>query len=906
MGNCTCQDQSTKGLCITCTLDQMARNHYFPGKWLDTRAFDSEQTYFMGKDRRHNRYLHGAGVVCGLRVRQHPNPACRNRLVIIEPGVAVDCCGREIYVADEETVEFKELFAAAWRAANGPQSQPDAAPHTFQLCLNYTECPTEEVPALFDDCRCDDTALQPNQILEGYEFAVRLDPVITPPEPPGIELDWANTLNVPRASQLAYNRDGERLYVLTADDPATLYTFPTDNYSFLPTNTLSAAAQARALSGDGTRLYVALATGNTVQVWDVDTADGRPGALVNELTHNETVTRLAVSPGDGRLYALTPATNELVVWSADINTAGADLTAAKLATIAVGNGAADVAVLPGGGKVVVANSADSNLSVIDPANLPAGATTAATDIAPTALAVAGTTAAPRLFVADAGSKSVQSTNGDTLAAIGGPQTLAQAPLAITASPGGRWLYVLVDAAGEGQLWVIDAHALEAGELSMGGNVAVGEAPQSLRLAAAAGLMYVAFAGDPAVDNSGGVALVDIRESDCERIFEAALDGCPACPDDACLVLATVTDYVFDSDVTDDTLDNLRDRPLLPSTSALYEAILCLLAREQTGSAGEQGPPGDPGQGVNAVDVTFVPCTEPGSATFDPATGALALEIPRGCDGNDGVDGQGITDVQVNFVPCDQPPAVSFVNGVLTLTLPSDCADPVKLGHICAINWNHAGPTPRAQVAQGLVVAFDREVRNGDINAHTFRVEVGLRDNQFGSTCWCQLPAKLVTGVKLLNPCSIKEGFEIIDPTLPDNPVTGAIYLPGVDFSPGFEYRVTLEGDHLRTPNPAGGGWGAALDANFLRGQLPTGDGVEGGRFFSWFRLGEAGVAPLDVNRATVTDLQTVRGIGPELARAIVNMRTERGGFGSVDELIDVSGIGPSLLAKLKPQLTASK
>ena len=42
MGKCTChdKDKKTNGLCVACTIDQMARNHYFPGKWLDTRAFE--------------------------------------------------------------------------------------------------------------------------------------------------------------------------------------------------------------------------------------------------------------------------------------------------------------------------------------------------------------------------------------------------------------------------------------------------------------------------------------------------------------------------------------------------------------------------------------------------------------------------------------------------------------------------------------------------------------------------------------------------------------------------------------------------------------------------------------------------------------------------------------------------
>ena len=853
MGNCTCHDKTTNGLCVACTIDQMARNHYFPGKWLDTRAFEVEQAFLLGKERRHNRYLHGTGVTCGLRVKQHPNPACRNRLVLVEPGIALDCCGREIYVKEEETVDFRELFLDAWREAHGDETPPDDTPHTFQLCINYAECGTEQVTALFDDCNCDDTAMQPNQILETYSFSLRLDPEITVAEPQGVALEWNNTLNITHAGFAVHDTDAELLYVLAED---TLYVFQTDNYSLTGSHTLPTNATALALSGDGTRLYVAL-DDNSVQVLDSATLGGA-SALVNTLTHSATVERLAVSPADGNLYALTPSSNEVTAWDDAINTAGADLTAANLGTLTVGNGAADMVITPDGSRVIVANSADNTLSVIDPADLASGASTLPLTLAPSSLAVASTTSGVRLYLADAATPRVQIIDAASFADISPVQTLSDAPLTLAVSPGGRWLYMTVSVAGEGQLWVLDTHALEAGDVVVGGNVAIGENPQRPVLALSDGLVYVPFTGDPADDSSGGVALVTITESDCDALFEATLDGCPACDcedDPCCLVLATVAEYVFESDVTDGDLDNLRDRPLLPSTQVLYEVLLCLLNREApTGGMGEQGPPGQPGQGITGVNVTFVDCTDPGSFSFDPATGALTLEIPRGCDGTDGADGingangtngangqdgkdgQGIDQVVVNFVPCDQPGSSSFNNGILTLTIPSGCGDKgTTYGHICAINWNHNKKTSRAQLGRGVVVAFDVPVRNGDIHRHTFRVEVGLpQDNEFGAICWCELQAEIITGLKMPVDCEITDNFEFVQGD-DDAPVNGAIFVP-TNLVPGFTYRVYVEGDHLRTLDPATGQFGAALDANFLRGELPTGDDVEGGQFYSWFDL----------------------------------------------------------------------
>lgn len=59
---------------------------------------------------------------------------------------------------------------------------------------------------------------------------------------------------------------------------------------------------------------------------------------------------------------------------------------------------------------------------------------------------------------------------------------------------------------------------------------------------------------------------------------------------------------------------------------------------------------------------------------------------------------------------------------------------------------------------------------------------------------------------------------------------------------------------------------------------------------------------LDLNRASAEDLALLPGIGPETARAIVAERERRGGFGSVDALLDVKGIGPKTLEGVRDTL----
>jgi competence protein ComEA len=58
--------------------------------------------------------------------------------------------------------------------------------------------------------------------------------------------------------------------------------------------------------------------------------------------------------------------------------------------------------------------------------------------------------------------------------------------------------------------------------------------------------------------------------------------------------------------------------------------------------------------------------------------------------------------------------------------------------------------------------------------------------------------------------------------------------------------------------------------------------------------------PIDLNNATVEQLDALPGVGPSTARAIVEYRSRKGRFRSPDDLLAVAGIGPAKLASLKP------
>ncbi|RKU16194.1 hypothetical protein C6500_18450 [Candidatus Poribacteria bacterium] len=61
---------------------------------------------------------------------------------------------------------------------------------------------------------------------------------------------------------------------------------------------------------------------------------------------------------------------------------------------------------------------------------------------------------------------------------------------------------------------------------------------------------------------------------------------------------------------------------------------------------------------------------------------------------------------------------------------------------------------------------------------------------------------------------------------------------------------------------------------------------------------------LNINTASVEELQTLPNIGVQMAQRIVDYRTQHGKFVSVDALQDVKGIGAKTLEKLRPFVDA--
>lgn len=130
---------------------------------------------------------------------------------------------------------------------------------------------------------------------------------------------------------------------------------------------------------------------------------------------------------------------------------------------------------------------------------------------------------------------------------------------------------------------------------------------------------------------------------------------------------------------------------------------------------------------------------------------------------------------------------------------------------------------------------------------------------------------------------------------------GAVNQPGV-------YRLTATARVVDLIERAGGPIKEAeLDALNLAAPLTDGQRVyvprEGevvsGPLDVGGSSGEAGLV-LDLNTATAEQLDTLPGVGPATARSILDERTQKGRFGSVEDLLDVRGIGEAKLAEIRP------
>lgn len=144
------------------------------------------------------------------------------------------------------------------------------------------------------------------------------------------------------------------------------------------------------------------------------------------------------------------------------------------------------------------------------------------------------------------------------------------------------------------------------------------------------------------------------------------------------------------------------------------------------------------------------------------------------------------------------------------------------------------------------------------------------------------------------------------PASTSTPVEVVVHVAGAVASPGVQHLPA--GTRVVDAVEAAGG--AAPDADLgrinLAATLQDGQQVyvpRSGEPIPPSVAGELGPAqsrgPLDLNEATAEDLDKLPGIGPSIAQAIVDHRTRHGRFTTIDQLLDVRGIGQAKLDELR-------
>ncbi len=992
--------------CLECDLPAQERLNYFTGQFLTERDFRDEQQYHIGKHRQHNRYLHGSGTVCGLRVTQHPNPECRDRFVIIEPGLALDCCGREISLAEKVYVDLNKYLA-------GEADDTNAAAKQLLISVCYEECKTEIVPALYSECGCDQSLCEANRVHEGFEVDVRLLdklPEQKPKDAPGINLDWTTTINQKNVYRLALDKQNNRLFVMDSQATGHVMVYDTGHQCLMGSIDLDGQGLSLALSPDGNFLYAIRRQNNKDFFRVVDVQDLTNLKIVNdlELAAGAKEPRIGVATATTKVFTLDPnnatADKRCIRWKADINSTNfADAAAATDLTVNPGTGASEINVSADGQWLFAAIDGNKvNAIKIDPIAPPVSHQL---NLSGKAVALATSGDSTTLYVATDDKKvhgfHVQETPA-VFPTIGtGADVGPGDPIAIATSPSGKWAYVLLKEGGKGNVRVIDSAKLELDAAhAVSDPVAVADTPRDLLVSEDGRQVYAA--GEGTNDLCGGVSILDVTETQCCEIFWRALDGCPECEED-CVLLAVVKDYKKGTVVTDELIDN-HVRRLSPSTATLHEAICCV-AESGGGGQGTEGPRGAPGlpgtDGVNGakwfngagapagptgadgdyyLDTNNGDVYEKGGGTWTkignlkgangtPGTigakwfnGAGAPAAATGLDGDyyldtgngdvyekfggtwtkignikgangtngtNGTNGANGVNGATWFNGVGAPSAATGVNGDYYLDtnlgnvfkktggawtnvgnikgpkgdngLPGDPGPGLEDGltRITALSWGHGlGNNPLVDVKltnggtqKSIVIRFSRPVLTLSLNA-SFGFEVRIPDPA----------AQIGTLLRYFN----VRGSVIKVTNIQQNAVgiiTGATQTQAT-FGEGLAFtflaadvetvmnaplvKVRLQGDFVVDVD------GRAVDAEFVRAELPTGDrpkpstfGIQGGLFESWFK-----VTPFQLllNEASPEELMNLPGVSRTIAEAIV-ARRERTPFRSVNELLEIRGVG---------------
>jgi hypothetical protein len=196
----------------------LERLRFWNGRFLIARDLRDQQEDLIRRLEYHQSFAHGEGILCGFQVTEHPRPECRDKWLVVEPGMGYDCCGRTLWMPqsrvveieiprpqddedkdgeepEEERSKYPEQPPPARRRAEGPvpgvtpaeeerpeqrpeheapgqtaPSEPEE-PQWFVLAC-HTACPTDPLPALYTEDLCNPVRHEHGRLREDVTLKV--------------------------------------------------------------------------------------------------------------------------------------------------------------------------------------------------------------------------------------------------------------------------------------------------------------------------------------------------------------------------------------------------------------------------------------------------------------------------------------------------------------------------------------------------------------------------------------------------------------------------------------------------------------------------------------------------------------------------------------------------------------
>ena len=146
------------------TVDPRAQLGYEPGGILSARDLSDEQYYRRQRVRRHNRFMHDWGVVCGVRVAAEGDPT-RPWSVWVCPGVALDPCGEEIVVHCRTRIDLRDYL---W---NRPHDGVEFARKAY-VAIRFAQTGARTTPLPNLRCGCGEPAYGSSRIQDCFEVNI--------------------------------------------------------------------------------------------------------------------------------------------------------------------------------------------------------------------------------------------------------------------------------------------------------------------------------------------------------------------------------------------------------------------------------------------------------------------------------------------------------------------------------------------------------------------------------------------------------------------------------------------------------------------------------------------------------------------------------------------------------------